>query len=277
MNYGHLCCIKKQPQHGDIMEVMWLLPQCTDFLEDGGVLHGVGKLHYRVLEGLHRWSEQPLARAVEPKFSGISLVAQLGSTLRLLLHHLEFVSTTFRTTQRIVCETQRLTLELRALLDYQEFYKPRMDQTYTFSANKGVMGAFTYNLNTCDTLFRTGIPVWLIRPYTEIHSIRIKALTQLCFASGTIPLDPPIGSPFPKIFVGSANCLEKYIAVARYVSRLLQYPDPFGSIRATPLAGLPPPPPQAHASASAGSKSLRFTPCNALHSFPSLPHLIVIF
>jgi len=275
MNYGHLCCIKKEPPHGDIMEVMWLLPQRADFLEDGGVLNGVGKLHYRVLEGLHRWSEQPLARAVEPKFSGISLVTQLGSTLKLLLHHLEFISTTFRATQRIVCETQRVTLELRAFLDYQEFYKPRMDKTYVFSVNTDVMGAFTNDLNVCGALFRAGIPVWLIRPYTEIHSIRVKALTQLWFASGTIPLDPPSGSPFPKIYVGSANCLEKYIAIAHYVSRLLQYPDPFGSVRATPLAGLPPPP--AHASASAGSKSLRFTPCNALYSFPPLLHLIVFF
>jgi hypothetical protein len=264
-NYGHLCCIRKRPPQGDIMEVMWELPQRADFLQDSGGLCGVGKLHYRVLEGLHRWSEQVLDRSAEPKFRAVPLMTQLAQVLKLLLHHLEFISVTFRATQIIVCETQRILLELRALLDYQELYRPRMDMAASFSVNASIMGAFTNDLVECDTLFRIGIPVWLIRPYTELSSIRVKALTQIQFASGTIPLDPPSGSSLPTVYVGPANCLEKYVAIANYVSRLLRFPDPFGSVRAIPLAH--PPPSSAHASNPAGSKSQRFTPCNAPYSF----------
>ena len=94
-NYRHLCCIKKRPPRGNIMEVMWLLPQCADFLEDSEVLCGVGKLHHRVLEGLHHWSDQMLDQAEKLAFSGMPLVTQLVSVLKLLLHHLEFVSATF--------------------------------------------------------------------------------------------------------------------------------------------------------------------------------------
>ena len=123
-NYGHLCCIRKRPPPGDIMEVMWLLPQRAEFLEDGGVLSRLGKLHYRVLKGLHCWSDQMLDRAGKPIFSGMPLVTQLVSVLKLLPHHLEFISATFHATQIFVCESQRVSLELRALLDYQEFYQP---------------------------------------------------------------------------------------------------------------------------------------------------------
>ena len=59
-DYGHLCCIKKAPPKGDAVEVTRLLPQCADFLLDGGVLCGVGKLHPRVLEGLLHWADQAL-------------------------------------------------------------------------------------------------------------------------------------------------------------------------------------------------------------------------
>jgi hypothetical protein len=117
-------------------------------------------------------------------------------------------------------------LELRALLDYQEFYLLQMDMAASFSVNAGIMGAFTNDLVKCDTLFHFGIPVWLIRPYTELSFIRVKALTQIQFASGTIPLDPPSSSLLSRIYVGPAGCLEKYIAIANYVSQLLQFPDP---------------------------------------------------
>ena len=274
VNYGHLCCIKKQPPHGNIMEVMWLLPQRTDFLEDGGVLHGVGKLHYRVLEGLHRWSDQMLDQAAEPKFSGISLVTQLVSILKLLLHHLASISTMFHATRILVCEMQRISLELRALLEYQEFYRPQMDMNTSFCVNMDFMGAFTNDLVVCEALFHAGIPVWLIRPYNKLLSIRIKALSHLQFPSGTIPLDPPSSSSLPKIYVGPANQLEKYIAIAHYVSRLLQFPDPFGSGQATPLAE--PPPPSAQVSSYGSHKHQRFTPCNALCPSPHLSQLIAL-
>ena len=268
-DYGHLCCIMREPPLGGVMEVMWLLPKCADFLPDGGVLCGVGKLRHRMLEGLQRWVEQTFERAMSPKFGDISLVTQLVTTLRLLLYHLEFISATFRTTQIVVHETQRLLLELWVLLDFEEIFRPRMASAVSHhSVNTGIMGAFTNDLLVCDALFRAGIPVWLIRPYTALASIRVKALAQLRFTPETIPLDPPLRSPPPSIYVGPATSLDKYIAIARYVRRLLQFPDPFGSVRATALVN--PPPPTADPSSHKGSKSRSFTPCNAPLFLPSL-------
>src|ERR1700679_1819317 len=95
----------------------------------------------------------------------------------------------FRSTQIIVRETQRLSLELQALLEFEELFRPRMDSVIPHRVNTDIMGAFTTDLYVCDALFRAGIPVWLIRPYTALASIRVKALARLQFTPETIPLD----------------------------------------------------------------------------------------
>jgi hypothetical protein len=263
-DYGHLCCIKRQPPPGDAMEVMWLLPQRADFLPDGGVLCGVGKLNCWMLKDLYRWVDHLFERATSSKFSDAPLVTQLVTTLRLLLYHLEFISATFRATQIVVRETQRLSLELRALLDFEELFRPRMVSATPHRVNTDIMGAFTTDLLICDALFRAGIPVWLIRPYTALASIRVRAVARLQFTPETIPLDLP-PAPLPSIYVGPATSLDKYIAIARYVRRLLQFPDPFGSVRATALVN--PPPSSAGPSSHKGSKSRSFTPCNDLYFY----------
>ena len=87
------------------------------------MLHGMGKLHYWMLEGLHHWVDQLFEQALtSPNFSNAPLVMQLVTTLRLLLYHLEFISATFCATQIVVHETQRLSLELWALLDFEELF-----------------------------------------------------------------------------------------------------------------------------------------------------------
>ena len=224
---------------------------------------GALKLHYRVLECLHHWSDQVLDWAGEPIFSSMPLVMQLISVLKLLLHHLEFISATFCAMQLVVCEFQRVSLELCALLDYQEFYQLQMDTNASFGVNTEFMGASTNDLAECSALFCTAIPVWLIRPPAGLFSIRVKALAPLQLAHGTIPLDPLPGPACPKIYSGPANCLEKYIAIAQYVSQLLQFLGPFGSVQATP-------PPSVHGIGTASSWPQQFTPCNTPHSFPLL-------
>jgi hypothetical protein len=203
-----------------------------------------------------------------PKFSNIQLVSELAAVLKLLLHHLGHISTTFRKMQITVRETQRIFLELQALLDFEDIYRPRMTLP-PVSIPAKVVGAYTTDLKVCDALFRAGIPIWLLRPYTALHSIRVRALAPLLAAHGVIPLDPPSGPAHRTIYVGPANKLEKYMASARYVRELLQFPDPFGCARATPL--IEPPPSGWPSSNETASSSRRFTPCN---TFPCQSYII---
>jgi hypothetical protein len=268
INYGHLACIRKHPTLK--YRYLWELPSRADFILDDGILAGIGKLCYAFFGGMQHCSSAILEQAALPKFASIVLVSELVTTLKLLLHHLEFISTTFRTMQIIVRGTQRICLELRALLDFEEIFRPRMAQGMPVtSVNPNIIGAFTNDLGTCDALFRAGIPVWLVRPYSALHSIRVRALGPLLVANGMIPLDPPSGPPHPlhrTIYVGAGNKLEKYVAIAQYVCQLLQFPDPFRSVRAKPLAA---PPPLARPSCDTGSSSRCFTPCNAFFALVS--------
>ena len=242
------------------MDIMWVLPDRPDFVSEDGMVCGVGKLHHGFLRSMMRLWDVLLDRTMLPKFSGIPLVSELVAVFKLLLHHLEYISTTFRKMQITVCEGQRVFLELQALLDFEEFYRPRMALPYISTA-ANVMGASTSDLSVCDALFRAGIPVWLVRPYTALHSIRIRALAPLLTTDGIIPVDLPSGpARLRTIYAGPANKLEKYMAIARYVRELLQFPDPFGSVRASPLRE--PPPPVQSSGNEVPSSSRRFVPCD---------------
>jgi hypothetical protein len=269
LDYGHISCIKKCPaSKNDPIGIMWLLPSHADFVLDGEILGGIGKLRDGLFREMQSLASVLLKRAALPTFRGIVLASELTKTLNLLLYRLEFASTTFRTMQVSVCETQRVYLGLRALLDFQEIFRPRMAESTSVTAvDPGIIGCFTNNLGVCDTLFRAGIPVWLIRPYTDLPSIRIRALTPLIRANGTIPLDFPYSLSHRPIYVGAGNKLEKYMATARYICKLLEFPDPFGSVRAELLVE-PPLPSSQPSDHRNSSSSRRFTPCNA----PSPPY-----
>jgi hypothetical protein len=51
------------------------------------------------------------------------------------------------------------------------------------------MGAFTHDLAVCDQFYRADVPVWLIRPYSALHSIRIMALKPLTKAVNILLLE----------------------------------------------------------------------------------------
>jgi hypothetical protein len=246
---------------------MWRLPDRNDFaLLEGGLLKGVGKLEYGFFSELQRLSLLLLQRAKKPKYSTYILISQVIPILENFLHRLEFIATNFRTMQLGVRETQRMYLELLAVLDYEEIYRPLMDGLSTNAlsyppATAKVMGAFTMDLTICDRLFRAGIPVWLMRPFDELHSIRVRALAPLQVAGNLIPLDATTRPTHPTIYCGGGDNIAKYHALARHVLSYLRYPNPFGSIRAKQL--ITPPPPQSKRE----ERRQQYTPCGSFLNF----------
>ena len=190
--------------------------------------------------GLHK-------RAVNSKFSKELLVSQLIVTLENLLHRLEFISTSFRNMQLTVRETQRVFLELLALLDYYDYFRstlllnepPMPMQTYPPITAK-VMGVFTMDLTVCDRFFQAGIPVWLVRPFSVLSSIRVKALAPVQTPGDSTPLGPATRPSHPTIYCGNGDHINKYRAIACHVQHYLQYPNPFRSIH-TKASVVPPP------------------------------------
>jgi hypothetical protein len=200
--------------------------------------------------------------AKKPNYSTHTLISPVIPILENLLHRLEFIATNFRTMQLGVRETQRIYLELLAALDYEEIYRPLMvgSSTNTPPVIAKVMGAFTVDLTICDQLFRAGIPVWLLRPYSELHSIRVRALAPLQVADDVFALDPVTRPTHPTIYCGGGDNAEKYRALAQHVLGYLRYPNPFGSIRAKHSIT---PPPQSKRE----KRRQEHTPCGSLLNF----------
>ena len=103
-----------------------------------------------------------------------------------------------------------------------------------------VMGVFTTDLMVCDAFFQAGIPVWLVRPFSVLSSMRVKALAHIQTPGDLTPLNPATHPSHPTIYCGSGDHINKYRVIARHVQHYLQYPNPFWSICAkTSIVPLP--------------------------------------
>jgi hypothetical protein len=254
-SYSHISCIPRSPVSAkDPESIMWYTPSRRDFVADNAVLCGVGKPERWLFRDLQSLSLALIGRAHTSKFREQILVSQLTNVLSHLLHRLEFISTGFFTMCLGVREMQRIYLELTALLNYMEYYRLRSTSLGTID---NIMGAFTHDPLVCDCLYKAGIPVWFIRPYSALNSIRIRALAPVTKPVGVLPLEPSSRPVYPAIYRGRGDVLEKYIALGRNILGYLRYPNPFGYLRAKPLAA-----PLAVAVPSKREiRAQRFTPC----------------
>ena len=110
--YCHIICIPHSPDRHHSGCIMWLVPEITDFFLDDGALGGVGKLNPVILIELRLLSDALTTQAQSSKCFRFPLVQQLTKCLGNLLHHLEFISTSFFTMCRGARELQRVYIEL---------------------------------------------------------------------------------------------------------------------------------------------------------------------
>ena len=122
----------------------------------------------------------------------------------------------------------RVYLELQACLDYLKVYKPAMllqleegiPSAHWLSTTARVMGAFTFDPLVCEWLYRARIPAWLIRPITELDSIRVVLAKEPRSYNQPLSGCHPLWPRHPPIFEGPQYSLEKYEALANHVLRL---------------------------------------------------------
>jgi hypothetical protein len=233
---------------------MWYIPTHRDFVADSQVFSGVGKLRRSLFHDLQLLSLLLIGRVHTSKFKEEILVLQLTNVLRHLLHCLEFISTGFFTMCLGVRKMQRIYLELTGLLNYMEHYHLRSTSLGTIN---NIIGAFTHDPLVCKCFYKAGIPIWFIRPYSALTSIRIRALAPVTKPVGVSPLEPLSRPVYPTIYCGQGDVLEKYIALGRNVLGYLKYLNPFGFLHVKPLtAPLPVTVPSQHE-----IRAQRYTPC----------------
>lgn len=257
----HLACIPKKPEAETPDSIMWMTPHYRDFeVEDHGIIRGIGKLRYSWFSVLQFCTSRLCLRATEPIFAGVSGISTgMTSILDDLLHRLQHISTNFRVVQLGVRAVQRAYLELLACLDFVELFKPLMHRgSASIPALSNRIGTITTDINVCNQMYRAGLPVWLIRPWNALHSIRMVNTVAVQYPAGIVAVDPAIRPSYPAIFTrGSPG--DKYRSLVDHILGYLTYPDPFNTTRA--LASVQPPAPLPGPSRKE-QRAQRYTPCN---------------
>jgi hypothetical protein len=128
------------------------------------------------------------------------------------------------------CHVQRLCLELLAMVDYAELFIPRMRGSMACATSaEHRMGAFTYDPHIAEQFMRAGLPVWLIRPYTELPHTRIDSVVQVRKPSDYFSLTD--ATPQFKTFARStADSSDRYVMFYRHIRNIFSYANPFSFV-----------------------------------------------
>ncbi|KAK0455311.1 uncharacterized protein EV420DRAFT_1644950 [Desarmillaria tabescens] len=204
-----------------------ILSLSTNFLASVISYHGTTPLLYGALEcgNLDKdgsWDE-----------SHNKLILTNAHYLCMFLEHVQALPLVFERLCLCVAETQRLALELQAIMDYILVYRPRMTGLAERPSEEGtggsesLVGAFTMNPTVAQEFCRAGIPVWFIHPLNMAGKVRIDSVE---------PIQEPHHLNIPSsscrlvirsIHVGAATDEEKYKAIERFTRSHLNAPNPF--------------------------------------------------
>lgn len=233
-NFPHYSCIpRRNARPAD--SIIWWEPTRDSFISGENALIGLGKLSLPRLVMLEKAADTLVTRVeaylqVTPAVQVPKPLGPLTQMMRHSLTRLKSVAMSVRQMMFQVRDVQRSWLEIVAMLDYMEIYRPRMNAT-TGSIRTQVpptadtMGAFTSDLRVAQDHFAAGLPYWLIRPASAFAD---QNILEPCDPEPphSINLYP---DPFrPRVLAdGRAGTDIKYDAIHRYARNLMRYPDPF--------------------------------------------------
>ena len=231
--YPHLGAIPRRPGAPDHpLSIMWWNPTRADFLPlENDIMEGLGQLSLPKL-----WAFEERMKEAQDKINEYRkttdrpnpLLLLLATSMRHALSRLRSLKSAFGQMRFGVTEFQRYYLEIYALLDYLQIYKPRMDGAQpAATAVANCIGIFTNVVHVAQDFQTAGLPVWLIHPwkagpfpYNVLQVVTPQdPVNSLCISHQ----DPP----FPVIFRGYMNTPEKHDAIHGYSRTWLVYKDPF--------------------------------------------------
>ncbi|TFK59806.1 hypothetical protein BDN72DRAFT_905525 [Pluteus cervinus] len=219
--YKYLCAIPLPPLDPTAdTAIMWWMPQKDDFDQGGVGLSGVGRFRQYSLQRLRDVSSSLLERSQADGLS-FDYHAQRATDYRDVIRHnlyrLECYKSSFTTMQRSVRHLQRAYLELTALVEWHTTIKFRIAELEPSQAARScarTIGGFTPSPVVADYLFRAGIRVWLIRPYSELPNVHIRKVCAFILPENLIVVKAPFHR-LTAIYTGSNFDPEKYIQIMR--------------------------------------------------------------
>jgi hypothetical protein len=230
--YPHLAVIPRRPEDPkDPLSIMWWNPTRAEFFPlENGVLDGLGQLSTSIY-----WTFQEMSKGLKERVEIYKKKSKSTSQLSLLVRAMDDALTRMGSLKSPfglmwfkITEFQRIYLEIYALLDYLEIYKPRMDgHQLPATTVANCIGAFTNIPQIAQFFHIAGLPIWFIQPLKPgPFPYNVLAIVT--------PLDPadalcisPHEPPFPVIYRGYMNAREKHDAIQSYSRKWLVFKDPF--------------------------------------------------
>ncbi|PBK87924.1 hypothetical protein ARMGADRAFT_1085264 [Armillaria gallica] len=171
-----------------------------------------------------------------------ALLRDFRCGLHTLLHCLESLPFIFDRLCLTVAETQRVAIEMRAIMDYITIYHPHMLVTNQArwtdtTADLELIGAFTMDPVIVEEFFRARIPVWHLLKLDRLPFMQIDAYTLPLDPNQHLTLEPPC-IRLRSVFIGASNQAKKYQAFQCFTRNHLWLPNPFalipGQVRVDP-------------------------------------------
>ncbi|THU95071.1 hypothetical protein K435DRAFT_859927 [Dendrothele bispora CBS 962.96] len=270
----HLACILRQPSPGHHFDIMWWVPTPEFFSEERrGIATGLGKLNAKKAAEFGDLVSELRTRCSDfvthhSNQSEIDLAQQYSQMLLERTNRLGSLLLSYRQMCYTVTSIQRLFLELHALLEYCQVFKPRMQAAdISAPAVAPVIGAFTSDIQQAEVLFRARLPFWFIRQVQDIAAVAVGKLAPM------IPVDTlcRMESPFPEpvIFRGVPNTQAQYNAIQNHLNAIFNTQSPFELSRQSRLEIASPATTILSGPQRTNSKSKRLTPYRKKSIMPS--------
>jgi hypothetical protein len=234
--YPYLGAIPSKPMNpDDPLSIMWWNPTRDDFISSsGGVMAGIGKLSragYECFLNMRKQLEQRIRSYCANNTQRNYLHDLLLLLERDMLNastHVSGLQMTFAEMMFDVTEFQRCYLEISGLLDYLEIYKPRMDgKLGSATSTAKCVGAMTYKPLIVQQFFTAGLPIWFIQPLRPgpfpQNVLKVVTIFERAHFVCIDNADPP----FPVIYTGPLDVLEKHKALHQFSRKWLVLKNPF--------------------------------------------------
>ncbi|RDB18590.1 hypothetical protein Hypma_014783 [Hypsizygus marmoreus] len=234
---AHLPLIRYPPRDPkDPLVIMWWMSTRDEFEWKNAVLSSLGHFRRTYIAHLRIPCTELVDCAHAEKYKKSTLALQYMALIPIFLNHLSLLPASLRTMQLLVYETQRLYLELLAIVDLIDIYELWMLGHLPIKPGTKVacvIGAFTNDLTVCADLQCAIIPAYLVRPSELIHTMQICEVVTAHVPEGFIPTEEHVQPTYRMIYRGPAT-IHKYGAMMRFTRNLHAYPNPFNLSRVEP-------------------------------------------
>ncbi|THU98525.1 hypothetical protein K435DRAFT_856534 [Dendrothele bispora CBS 962.96] len=236
----HLACIMRRPSPNHEYYVMWWSPTKDFFTEERrGIATSLGKLKLvkrmeigDVVRGLVQRCRDFVD--MHTNTDEVELARKYCRQLQDHTARLDSLLFSFRQTCYAVVAVLRIFLELLALLDYCQVYKPRMKgENLTESIPEPVIGALTWDINDAELLFLARIPFWFIYKVEDVPRVSIAKLSVPVLFDTVCRNESPFLEPV--IFRGVPNIQAQYTAIHDHLVAVFNTHSPFESSRQSRL------------------------------------------